>query len=175
MFSAPSRERPRLAIVFGYLHIFLLLGIVLLATGLKKAIPDPLDPLDDAAAVVLAAGTALFVAADTVFLRVLRIAHGPARAVAAVAALATIPLGMTVSAAAQVAALAAIVILGLGRGPRAGDTGSPMTTLELDTPHGRANAYLHAAAEPRAALVLGHGAGGGDVARPHGGHRRRAL
>jgi low temperature requirement protein LtrA len=118
MLSAPSHERPRLAIVFGYLHIFLLLGIVLVATGLKKAIPDPLDPLDDAAAVVLAAGTALFVAADTAFLRVLGIAHGPARAAAAVAALATIPLGMTVSAVAQVAALAAIVVLALvaGRG-----------------------------------------------------------
>lgn len=36
-----------------------------------------------------------------------------------------------------------------------------MTLLEVDTPHGRANAHLHSAAEPRAALVLGHGAGGG--------------
>jgi predicted alpha/beta-hydrolase family hydrolase len=33
--------------------------------------------------------------------------------------------------------------------------------LEVDTPHGQANAYLHAAARPRAALVLGHGAAGG--------------
>ena len=33
--------------------------------------------------------------------------------------------------------------------------------LELDTPHGTARAHLHPAAEPRAALVLGHGAGGG--------------
>ena len=36
--------------------------------------------------------------------------------------------------------------------------------LELDTPHGTARAHLHAAAEPRAALVLGHGAGGGVTA-----------
>ncbi len=40
-----------------------------------------------------------------------------------------------------------------------------MTKLELDTPHGQANAYLHAAAGPRAALVLGHGAGGGVTSR----------
>jgi predicted alpha/beta-hydrolase family hydrolase len=40
-----------------------------------------------------------------------------------------------------------------------------MTTLELDTPHGRANAYLHAVPGPRAALVLGHGAGGGVTSR----------
>ncbi len=31
----------------------------------------------------------------------------------------------------------------------------------VDTPHGPANVHLHPAAEPRAALVLGHGAGGG--------------
>ena len=33
--------------------------------------------------------------------------------------------------------------------------------LEFDTPHGQANVHLHPVAEPRAALVLGHGAGGG--------------
>jgi hypothetical protein len=33
--------------------------------------------------------------------------------------------------------------------------------LEIDTPHGPARAHLHAAKEPRAALALGHGAGGG--------------
>jgi uncharacterized protein len=33
--------------------------------------------------------------------------------------------------------------------------------LEVDTPHGRANVHLHSVHEPRAALVLGHGAAGG--------------
>ena len=33
--------------------------------------------------------------------------------------------------------------------------------LELDTPHGKAHVHLHPVDEPRAALVLGHGAGGG--------------
>jgi uncharacterized protein len=33
--------------------------------------------------------------------------------------------------------------------------------VELDTPHGRANVHLHLATDPQAALVLGHGAGGG--------------
>jgi predicted alpha/beta-hydrolase family hydrolase len=36
-----------------------------------------------------------------------------------------------------------------------------VTALELDTPHGPARADLHPAEEPRAALVLGHGAAGG--------------
>jgi hypothetical protein len=39
-----------------------------------------------------------------------------------------------------------------------------MTKLELDTPHGQANAYLYPADQARAALVLGHGAGGGVTA-----------
>ena len=33
--------------------------------------------------------------------------------------------------------------------------------LELDTPHGQANVHLHLATGAQAALVLGHGAGGG--------------
>ncbi len=37
-------------------------------------------------------------------------------------------------------------------------------TFELETPHGRARAHLHSADEARAALVLGHGAGGGVTA-----------
>jgi uncharacterized protein len=36
-----------------------------------------------------------------------------------------------------------------------------VTAIEVDTPHGLARAHLHSAATPRAALVLGHGAGGG--------------
>jgi hypothetical protein len=40
-----------------------------------------------------------------------------------------------------------------------------VTVLEIDTPQGPAKAHLHAAAEPVAALLLGHGAGGGVAAR----------
>ena len=36
-----------------------------------------------------------------------------------------------------------------------------MTTVTIPTPHGEARAHLHAAEEPRGALALGHGAGGG--------------
>jgi uncharacterized protein len=38
---------------------------------------------------------------------------------------------------------------------------SDVRLLDVDTPHGRANVYLHASDNPGAALVLGHGAGGG--------------
>jgi predicted alpha/beta-hydrolase family hydrolase len=36
--------------------------------------------------------------------------------------------------------------------------------LELETPHGLARAHVHRPAEPRGAIVLGHGAGGGVTA-----------
>jgi predicted alpha/beta-hydrolase family hydrolase len=40
-----------------------------------------------------------------------------------------------------------------------------MTILEVDTPHGPAHVHLNSADDPRAALVLGHGAGGGVESR----------
>jgi predicted alpha/beta-hydrolase family hydrolase len=39
-----------------------------------------------------------------------------------------------------------------------------MTIVEVETPHGPAHVHLHSVDEPAAALVLGHGAGGGGVA-----------
>jgi len=39
--AANAEERPRLAlIIYGYLHFFLLLGIVFVASGLKSATPS---------------------------------------------------------------------------------------------------------------------------------------
>jgi hypothetical protein len=49
-------------------------------------------------------------------------------------------------------------------GPVRGARGLGLS-LELDTPHGPARVHLHPVDESRAALVLGHGAGGGVAAR----------
>jgi hypothetical protein len=65
----------------------------------------------------------MFVAADAALLRVLGIEQSASRAVAAVAILATIPLGVAVSASVQVAAIAAIVAAAL-----AADAGQRVTT-----------------------------------------------
>jgi predicted alpha/beta-hydrolase family hydrolase len=46
-----------------------------------------------------------------------------------------------------------------------GRLGLTVTVVELETPHGLARAQLHPVDEPRAALVLGHGAAGGIAAR----------
>ncbi|MCI0635531.1 MAG: alpha/beta hydrolase [Actinobacteria bacterium] len=40
-----------------------------------------------------------------------------------------------------------------------------MSSYEIETPHGPARVHLHGVDEPRAALVLGHGAGGGVTSR----------
>jgi low temperature requirement protein LtrA len=113
MESAPAEERARLALLFGYVHAVLLFGVVLVAAGLKKAIPEPLDSLEGATAIALAAGASLFVAADAAMLRRLHIAKSPLRAAAAALILLTIPVGTAVSAAAQVAAIAAIIAVAL--------------------------------------------------------------
>ncbi len=110
--ATPPEQRPQLALTgFGYWHYGILLGVIAIAAGLKKAIGDPYDPLDGWIAISLAAGTALYVACDVGFRRTFGIARGRTRLVAAAAALATIPLGTELGAAAQVGAVAAIVTI----------------------------------------------------------------
>ena len=108
--ESPAERRNTLALVaFGYWHYGLILGIVSVAAGLKKAVGAPYDPLGGWIAVELASGVLLFLACDVGFRRTLGIGRGGARLAAAAAALATIPLGTRVAAAAEVGALAAIV------------------------------------------------------------------
>lgn len=114
MHDAPPDRRAHLALVaFGYWHYGLVLGVVALAAGLKKAISHPFDPLEGWIALELALGTALFVFCDVGFRKALALSRSHVRLAAAVAAAATIPIGTEVAAAAQVVALAAIVTLAL--------------------------------------------------------------
>jgi low temperature requirement protein LtrA len=114
MYAAPPERRPQLALTgFGYWHYGVLLGIVAVAAGLKKAIGDPYDPLGGWIAVGLALGGALFLACEVGFRRTFGIARNQIRLVASAAALATIPLGTEVGAAAQVGAIAALVAAAL--------------------------------------------------------------
>jgi low temperature requirement protein LtrA len=114
MHEATPLQRAQFAMGgFGYWHYGLLLGIVAVAAGLKKAIGDPYDPLDAWIAAGLATGVALFVACDVGFRRTLGIARSHVRVAASAAALATIPLGTELAATAQIGALAAIVAVAL--------------------------------------------------------------
>jgi low temperature requirement protein LtrA len=94
---------------FGYWHLLMLGGIITLAAGLKDAIGHAHDPLDLAHALQLSGGAALFLAGDVLFRRTLAIGPGRLRATAAALALATIPLGLAVSALAQLAALLTVL------------------------------------------------------------------
>jgi low temperature requirement protein LtrA len=105
----PGRRGRAALEAFGYAHLALLLAIVLVAVGLKKATGHAYDALDAGPALVLAGGVALFLAADVAFRGVLRIGTGSARALGVLIALATIPLGTQVAAIAQLAALVVVV------------------------------------------------------------------
>ena len=50
-----------------------------------------------------------------------------------------------------------------------------MTVIEIDTPRGVGQVHLHEAQDPRGALVLGHGAGGGVEAPDLVAAREAAL
>ncbi len=111
--ATPSR-RARLALVgFGYWHYGLVLAVVAIAAGLKKAIGDPYDPLVGWIGVELAVGVALFVACTAGFAATLGLGVRRVRFVAAALALATIPIGTEVAAAAQLAVLTALVTVTL--------------------------------------------------------------
>jgi low temperature requirement protein LtrA len=112
--SAPAERQPWIALEgFGCAHYGLLLGIVAVSVGIKKAIGHAYDPIGTAQALALGGGVALFLAADVSFRHVLGLGRAAHRAVAAVLALATIPLGTEVAAVAQLAALVVILAVAL--------------------------------------------------------------
>jgi len=111
MENAEPLRRARLALVgFGYWHYGLLLGVVAVAAGLKKAIGHPYDELGTWVGLELAVGVALFTACTVGFRATLGLGMSRERLLAAGVALATIPLGLRVSALAQLVALTAIVV-----------------------------------------------------------------
>ena len=119
--DAPAARQPWIALEgFGIAHYFLLLGVVLAAAGVEKAIAHAYDPLATAEALVLGGGVALFLAADVGFRRVLGLGRSLHRAVAALLALATVPLGSEVAAVAQLAALVVVLAVALAGEASAG-------------------------------------------------------
>jgi low temperature requirement protein LtrA len=93
---------------WGYAHYPMLLGIVVLAAGVKKTVGHAFEPLGWAPAVALSAGTALFLLGHAWFLHILRISGVVHRLGAAAGVLLAIPLGHVV-AVAQLAAVPLIM------------------------------------------------------------------
>jgi low temperature requirement protein LtrA len=93
--AAADEGRRTQMTMFGYFyaHIPIVIGVIAIAAGFKKALGHMYDPLSMAAAVALGGGLALYLIGDAWFRRVLGIGTPLPRLVAAALGLATIPLG----------------------------------------------------------------------------------
>ncbi|GHJ49728.1 low temperature requirement protein A [Catellatospora sp. TT07R-123] len=119
--SVPSMRRGRTALhAFGWAHVPLLLGVVVFAAGVKKAVVYAGGHLYPAYALLLAGGVAIFLLGDVLFRYFLCIGPRRYRLIGAFAVLATVPIGL-VSTVGQVAAvallLAAVITLEAHRAP----------------------------------------------------------
>jgi low temperature requirement protein LtrA len=108
--GAPAAERQLLAVRgFGYWHLPILFGVIAIAATLRHAIGHPSEDLNTEQALLLGCGAALFLLGDVFYRYTLGLGRGPWRLVAAALALATIPLGLSVSAVAQLGTLVALL------------------------------------------------------------------
>jgi low temperature requirement protein LtrA len=108
--TVDPQRRARVALnAYGYAHYPLLLGIVVLAAGIKKAIGHATDHLTIGQSVALGGGVALFLFGDVAYRRVLRIGRSGYRLWGVVGVLATIPLGLFM-AVGQLVALILVLL-----------------------------------------------------------------
>jgi low temperature requirement protein LtrA len=105
---------------FGYWHLPMLLGIVLIAAAERQAFAHPLSATGWSRSATLACGVALFLAGDVLFRRELAIGRAHPRAGSAVLSLATMPLGALVAPAAQIGALVVLLAATIALEPRIG-------------------------------------------------------
>jgi low temperature requirement protein LtrA len=95
---------------YGYAHYALLLGIVLVAAGIKKVVAHPDGGLTAAAALTLGGGVALYLFGDLAFRRVLRLGRPWYRLVCLAGALLTVPIGLGL-AIGQLAAVTVVLVV----------------------------------------------------------------
>lgn len=110
--AAPVECRPQLAIdAYGYWHLPILLGIIAIAFALKTVTGHAFATLPQAQAFALGAGACVFLLGEALFRRTLALAGQRGRAVIALLALTTIPIGSELGAALQVIALVALFVV----------------------------------------------------------------
>jgi low temperature requirement protein LtrA len=113
--AMPPVRRARAALnAFGYAHLPILLGIVTVAAAERDGFTHPTHALTWSRAALLGGGVALYLAGDVLMRWELGIGSASIRIGAAVLAVATLPLGATVSAAAEIAALVVVLIGAIG-------------------------------------------------------------
>ena len=129
----PEPRRPRAAQYSYYLGFLpILLGVIAIAAGLEEGIAHAYDPAKLGIAIALGGGAACFLAGVIVFRLALGIRPPAGRAIAAVLALATVPLGTEGSALLQIgvlfavlAACLAVEVRGLQERPAPGAAAQP--------------------------------------------------
>jgi low temperature requirement protein LtrA len=120
MLATDPAARPALALAaYFFAYIPLLLGIVALASGVKQAIVNTGTTLPAGPCVAVGCGVALFLAGSAAFRHALGIGPRSYRLAAAAVALAVSAVGVTVSVAAEMALLTAIVAVSLAAEQRA--------------------------------------------------------
>ncbi|MDT7790295.1 MAG: hypothetical protein QOF58_8714 [Pseudonocardiales bacterium] len=111
MAAMTPKDRASAALsAFGWAHAPILLGIVVVAVGVKKTIGHATEHLYLSGALALGGGAAIFLIGQIYFRYRLKIGSNKWRIIAAAAALATVPIGLWL-AIAQVATL--VVVFGL--------------------------------------------------------------
>jgi low temperature requirement protein LtrA len=109
--SAPVERHIRIALgAFFYATIPMLLGVVALAAGVKTAIANAFDPLPPEGAAFLAAGVALYLLGDALFRRAIGAEKAVDRLLAGLVALLALPVGVGVSAIAELGMLLAVLV-----------------------------------------------------------------
>ncbi|MET0741533.1 MAG: low temperature requirement protein A [Candidatus Nanopelagicales bacterium] len=110
--ALPEDQRSPAALrAFGYAFAALLAGIVTFAAGTKKSIGHIADPVGGAGAWYLGSGIALFLLGTVAFRLALSTGAVALRMLAAAAVLATVPLGIWVSAWSQLVALLVVMVV----------------------------------------------------------------
>ncbi len=115
---APAAERPlKVKVGYGYWHYGLLLGIIATAAGMKDAVGAPFHHLHVPASIALSGGVAFYLASHAGFRRTLLDERWSPRLLwGALAALATVPIGLHGTAVIQLAALVLVLSVTARRG-----------------------------------------------------------
>jgi low temperature requirement protein LtrA len=112
--ASSGHRRFRLAHhAYFYAYVPMLVGVIVIAAGVKKSIGSMADRLDTAPALALAGGVAIYLAGDVAFRLGLGIRPVGYRAAAAVAALATVALGTSLAAVVQLVGLVGVLVAAL--------------------------------------------------------------
>lgn len=98
-------------VAYYYAFVPMLLGVAILAAGVRTSIGHLTQHVPIASAVALAGGVALFLAGNVAFRATLGIVPLYPRAAAATGVVATVPLGVGLSAIAELTGLVAVLVI----------------------------------------------------------------